>query len=88
MVNFCFINEEEEEIVKSDQRLVCVKQVKQEAANEWDESMPLPGDIMEGFADNYDAANDDNFEAVKAKTELSSLIAKINPIDQFIWLMI
>lgn len=55
------------------QTLVCVKQVKQEKSEEWDESMPLPGDIIEGFDDN-----DESFVPVKAKSELSAQLGKIS----------
>jgi hypothetical protein len=51
-----------------------VKQVKQEASEEWDESMPLPGDVIEGFAKDD---SDDFFVPAKAKSELSSQLSKI-----------
>ncbi|XP_028777358.1 uncharacterized protein LOC114734037 [Neltuma alba] len=68
-----------------DQKLVCVKQVKQEGADEWEESMPLPGDIIEGFAEDD---SDDSFVPVKAKSELSSHLGKINPQNECIWLKV
>lgn len=55
------------------QTLVCVKQVKQEKSEDWDESMPLPGDIIEGFDDV-----DELFFPVKAKSELSTQLGKIS----------
>ena len=70
----------------SDQSHVCVKQVKQEASDEWDENMPLPGDIIEGFAEDY--ADDDSFVPVKARSEFSSRLGKINPQLEFIWLKV
>ncbi|XP_050387291.1 uncharacterized protein LOC126803547 [Argentina anserina] len=61
------------------QTLLCVKQVKQDAAEEWDESMPLPGDIIEGFyICEIDIHGDEFFVPTKAKSELSSELAKIN----------
>ncbi|KAL6129168.1 hypothetical protein ACLB2K_072521 [Fragaria x ananassa] len=61
------------------QTLVCVKQVKQDVAEEWDETMPLPGDIIEGFYNcESDIHADEFFVPTKAKSELSSQLAKIN----------
>ncbi|TKY74871.1 NLP6 protein [Spatholobus suberectus] len=66
-----------EDMATSDQTRVCVKQVRQEVADEWDESMPLPGDIIEGFSEH---GADDSFLPVKASSELSSQLGKINPL--------
>ncbi|KAI9118621.1 hypothetical protein K1719_010953 [Acacia pycnantha] len=71
--------------MEPDQKLVCVKQVKQEEAYEWEESMPLPGDIIEGVAEEED---DDSFMPVKAKSEFSSHLGKINPQNESIWLKV
>lgn len=71
--------------MEPDETLVCVKQVKQEVGDEWDEGVPLPGDIIEGIAEDD---NDDSFVRVKAKSELSSHLAKINPQVEFIWLKV
>lgn len=61
------------------QTLVCVKQVKQEVPEEWDETMPLPGDIIEGFYNcESDIHADKFFVPTKAKSELSSQLAKIS----------
>ncbi|KAL1337737.1 hypothetical protein HN51_032432 [Arachis hypogaea] len=71
----------------SDQKtLVCVKQVKQGVVDEWDESMPLPGDIIEGFSEH--GANDDSFTPVKASSELISQLGKIDPRVEFIWIKV
>ncbi|KAL5193046.1 Pentatricopeptide repeat-containing protein [Glycine soja] len=70
----------------SDQTLVCVKQVKQEVADEWDESMPLPGDVIEGFSERE--ADDDSFLPVKASSEFSSQLGKINPRGELIWIQV
>lgn len=64
------------------QTLVCVKQVKQDVPEEWDESMPLPGDIIEGFTDTD--AEEEVFVPVKAKSELSSQLGKISQQVEFI----
>jgi hypothetical protein len=69
----------------SPQTLVCVKQVKQEEAEEWDESMPLPGDIIEGFAED-DA--DKLFVPTKAKSGLSSQLGKVHQQLEGIWLKV
>ncbi|KAG5147571.1 hypothetical protein JHK82_014452 [Glycine max] len=85
MVKSCFIYWEEG-MATSDQTLVCVKQVKQEVADEWDESMPLPGDIIEGFSERD--ADDDSFLPVKASSEFSSQLGKINPRGELIWIQV
>ncbi|GMY28964.1 Plant regulator RWP-RK [Fagus crenata] len=69
----------------SPQTLVCVKQVKQEEAEEWDESMPLPEDIIEGFAED-DA--DKLFVPTKAKSGLSSQLGKVHQQLEGIWLKV
>lgn len=62
----------------TDETLVCVKQVKQEVVEEWDESMPLPGDIIEGLSE-YDADDDDpTFVPVKTISEFSYQLGKMN----------
>ncbi|KAL2545055.1 hypothetical protein Fot_14288 [Forsythia ovata] len=65
---------------------VCVKQVKQDVQEEWDENMPLPGDIIEGVAEYVD--DDDSFMSAKARSELSSLLGKISREADFIWLKV
>ncbi|RDX84610.1 hypothetical protein CR513_34322, partial [Mucuna pruriens] len=79
MIKSCFI------MATSDQTLVCVKQVRQEVTDEWDESMPLPGDIIEGFSED---GADDSFLPVKASSELSSQLGKINPRVELIWIKV
>lgn len=70
----------------SSQTLVCVKQVKQEVAEEWDETMPLPGDIIEGIAEE---ANDDLlFIKAKGRSELSSQLGKISRHNEGLWLKV
>ncbi|KAK6119696.1 hypothetical protein DH2020_046564 [Rehmannia glutinosa] len=68
------------------QTVVCVKQVKQDAAEEWDESMPLPGDIIEGVAE--DGVDDESFVSAKARSELSSQLGKINRVAECVWLKV
>lgn len=72
--------------MSSVQTWVCVKQVKQDVAGEWNESMLLPGDIVEGFSDDY--STDGLFVPVKAKSELSSQLRKISRHTQDIWVKV
>ncbi|KAL6295975.1 hypothetical protein ACE6H2_004117 [Prunus campanulata] len=69
--------------------LVCVKQVKQEVPEEWDESMPLPGDIIEGFynSESIDTIADEFFVPTKAKSELTSQLAKFSHVE-VIWVKV
>ncbi|KAK7283171.1 hypothetical protein RIF29_12527 [Crotalaria pallida] len=69
----------------SNETLVCVKQVKQEVTDEWDESMPLPGDIIEGFSEH---SADDFFMPMKTRSELSTQLGKISPKVEFIWIKV
>lgn len=71
--------------MSSVQTMVCVKQVKQEASEEWDESMPLPGDIIEGLAENDDH---ESFVPTKAKSELGTLLGKISQQVEVLWLRV
>ncbi|XP_058783105.1 uncharacterized protein LOC131657760 [Vicia villosa] len=72
----------------SDQTLVCVKHVKQDIIHEWDESMPLPGDIIEGFStENIDVA-DESFLPPKTSLEFSSQLGKINNCVESIWIKV
>ncbi|EXB48287.1 hypothetical protein L484_003770 [Morus notabilis] len=70
----------------SAQTVVCVKQVKQDVAEEWDESMPLPGDIIEGFAETDE--EEEVFVPTKAKSELSSQLGKISQQAEVIWVKV
>ncbi|KAF3446091.1 hypothetical protein FNV43_RR11270 [Rhamnella rubrinervis] len=66
--------------------LVCVKGVKQEWLEEWDESMPLPGDIIMGIAETD---TEELFVPAKAKAELSSQLGKIvSQHVEFIWVKV
>lgn len=69
--------------------LVCVKQVKQEEPEEWDESMPLPGDIIEGVYNSeiIDDIGDELFVPTKAKSELTSQLAKFSHVE-VIWVKV
>ncbi|XVF48730.1 hypothetical protein PTKIN_Ptkin03bG0213000 [Pterospermum kingtungense] len=69
----------------SAQTLVCVKRVKQDEPEDWDETMPLPGDIIEGFAENDD---DKSFLPAKARSELSSQLGKIGQKVETIWVKV
>ncbi|KAK9273744.1 hypothetical protein L1049_018554 [Liquidambar formosana] len=67
------------------QTMVCVKQVKQEVQEEWDESMPLPGDIIEGFSEE-DAEG--LFMPAKGRSEFSSQLGKISRQVETIWVKV
>lgn len=69
----------------TDDTVVGVKRVKQEAHEDWDESMPLPGDIIEGIAEE-DA--DESFVPAKERSEISSHLAKINHHAETVWLKV
>ena len=69
----------------SPQTLVCVKQVKQEVSEDWDESMPLPGDIIEGFSED-DA--DELFVPTKLKSDLSSQLGNVHQHLEVIWVKV
>ncbi|XP_022754144.1 uncharacterized protein LOC111302549 [Durio zibethinus] len=68
------------------QTVVCVKRVKQDEPEEWDESMPLPGDIIEGYAEND--ADDELFRPAKVRSELSSQLGKIGQKVETIWVKV
>jgi hypothetical protein len=61
---------------------VGVKQVKQESSEEWDESMPLPGDVIEGIAKDD---SEELFVPATAKSELRSQLGKIKQQGEVIW---
>ncbi|WOG89525.1 hypothetical protein DCAR_0208763 [Daucus carota subsp. sativus] len=72
--------------MSSTQTLVCVKQVKQEAVEEWDETMPLPGDIVEGIAEE---PNDDLlFVKAKGRSEFSLQLGKVGRRREELWLKV
>ncbi|KAK2391938.1 hypothetical protein QL285_065349 [Trifolium repens] len=75
-------------MASSNQTHVCVKQVKQEVTNEWDDSMPLPGDIIEGFSVHDVDDVDESFLPVKTCSEFSSQLGKINPSVDSIWIKV
>lgn len=74
MGKHCSVFTKKEMSNTSTQTLVCVKKVKQEWLEEWDESMPLPGDIIEGIAETD---MEELFVPAKAKSELNSQLGKI-----------
>ncbi|XP_062159873.1 uncharacterized protein LOC133867183 [Alnus glutinosa] len=64
---------------------VGVKQVKQESSEEWDESMPLPGDVIEGIAKDD---SEELFVPATAKSELRSQLGKIKQQGDVIWVKV
>ncbi|KAK6912853.1 LOW QUALITY PROTEIN: hypothetical protein RJ641_022454 [Dillenia turbinata] len=56
--------------------VVGVKQVKQEGSEEWDESMPLPGGIIEGFAESE---FNELFLPAKTKSRIELTVGKVEP---------
>lgn len=75
----------EKKLMAPSHTVVCVKQVKQDAAEEWDENMPLPGDIIEGIAED---GVGDTFVSAKARAELNLQLAKINRVAEYVWLKV
>ncbi|KAK1375747.1 Plant regulator RWP-RK [Heracleum sosnowskyi] len=72
--------------MSSTQTLVCVKQVKQEVVEEWDETMPLPGDIIEGIAED---SNDELlFVKAKGRSDFSLQLGKISRRREDLWLKV
>ncbi|XP_047965745.1 uncharacterized protein LOC125210218 [Salvia hispanica] len=67
------------------QKVVCVKQVKQETAEEWDETMPLPGDIIEGVGED---SADESFVSAKARADLNSHLGRIHRVAGEVWLKV
>ncbi|KAL1532604.1 hypothetical protein AAHA92_32591 [Salvia divinorum] len=67
------------------QKVVCVKQVKQETAEEWDETMPLPGDIIEGVGED---SADEAFVSAKARADLNSQLGRIHRVAGAVWLKV
>lgn len=66
-------------------KLVCVKKVKQEILEEWEESMPLPGDIIEAVG--KDSA-DNSFLPAMARSELISELVKLSRESDTVWLKV
>ncbi|KAK3436042.1 hypothetical protein EUGRSUZ_C00696 [Eucalyptus grandis] len=64
--------------------VLCVKQVKQEVPEDWDESMPLPGDIIEGFAED----DMDEFVPTKARPEFNLQLGKISQQAETLWVKV
>ncbi|XP_077234633.1 uncharacterized protein LOC143876822 [Tasmannia lanceolata] len=78
-IYFTVLNKTE---IGSDQMVVCVKQVKQGMTEEWEESMPLPGDIIEGVSE---MDGEDLFVSVKGRSDLNSQLGRVNRQVEFIW---
>ncbi|KAL3745641.1 hypothetical protein ACJRO7_014717 [Eucalyptus globulus] len=64
--------------------VLCVKWVKQEVPEDWDESVPLPGDIIEGFAED----DMDEFVLTKARLEFNSQLGKISQLAETLWVKV
>ncbi|KAL7591059.1 hypothetical protein Lser_V15G33653 [Lactuca serriola] len=74
--------------------LVCVKNVKQEDVEEWDEGMPLPGDIIEGIAASDSCTLEDIedrlFVPTKGKAELRLQLRRMSKKNDegLVWLKV
>ncbi|KAL3744543.1 hypothetical protein ACJRO7_013761, partial [Eucalyptus globulus] len=64
--------------------VLCMKRVKQEVSEDWDESMPLPGDIIEGFAED----DMDEFVPTKAQPEFNLQPGKISQQADTLWVKV
>ncbi|KAF9607542.1 hypothetical protein IFM89_036904 [Coptis chinensis] len=67
------------------QTLVCVKHVKQDVPEECDETMPLPGDIIEGVSEDV---GEELFMPTKVRSELSSQLGKLNRQVDSVWVKV
>lgn len=67
------------------QKVVCVKNVKQETSEEWDETMPLPGDIIEGVGED---SADGSFVSAKARSDLNFQLGRIHRVAEVLWLKV
>lgn len=63
---------------------LCVKRVEQEVPEDWDESMPLPGDIIEGFVED----DVDEFMPIKARSEFNLHLGKISQQAESLWVKV
>lgn len=68
------------------QMVLCVKQVKQQVPEEWDEAMPLPGDIIEGLAEDDDVES--QFLSVSGRTEFTSKLKKLGQSSEMVWVKV
>ncbi|OWM63344.1 hypothetical protein CDL15_Pgr022089 [Punica granatum] len=58
--------------------VLCVKLVKQELPEEWDDTMPLPGDIIEGLAcEEDDDLAGESFIPAQGRSEFTAQLGKI-----------
>lgn len=74
-----------------DKTVVCVKKVKKEMPEEdWDETMPLPGDIIEAIAVNENQLHlpDSSFLPANEKSELSSQLGQFHRNSDLVWLQV
>lgn len=82
----CFAPTATDDSMGSLQTVVGVKQVKQGMPEEeWAENMPLPGDIIEGIAEKE---GEDFYVSAKARSELSSLLARLIRQVDVIWVKV
>ncbi|KAJ0987527.1 hypothetical protein J5N97_005883 [Dioscorea zingiberensis] len=71
--------------------VVCVKNVKKHMPEEeWDETMPLPGDIIEAVAaeENQLHHPESSIFPAKGKSELSSQLSQLHRNSELVWLKV
>lgn len=67
------------------QKVVCVKNVKPATSEDWDETMPLPGDIIEGVGED---SADASFVSAKARSDLNFQLGRIHRVAEVLWLKV
>ncbi|KAL3744537.1 hypothetical protein ACJRO7_013755 [Eucalyptus globulus] len=81
---WCVFGRRDDDMGSAQTTVLCVKRVKQEVSEDWDESVPLPGDIIEGFAED----DMDEFVPTKARPEFNLQLGKISQQAETLWVKV